>query len=143
MGARSWSPISRSSRFAAASRSRRGRTAIPSIPCAGTFIPNTNSTTSWPPSGRYFVGDFIGEFEPGNLVLTGPNLPHNWVSDLPEGVVVPLRCRIVQFSEDFIGNAMKVLPELERLRPGARAEPARRAVHPGDRRRDRADRSKN
>ena len=35
--------------------------------------------------GRYFVGDFIGEFEPGNLVLTGPNLPHNWVSDVPEG----------------------------------------------------------
>ena len=31
-------------------------------------------------SGRYFVGDFIGAFEPGNLVLTGPNLPHNWVS---------------------------------------------------------------
>ena len=62
--------------------------------------------------GRYFVGDFIGEFEPGNLVLTGPNLPHNWVSELPEGSVVPLRCRIVQFSQDFIGNAMKVLPEL-------------------------------
>ena len=33
-------------------------------------------------TGRYFVGDFIGEFEPGNLVLTGPNLPHNWVSDI-------------------------------------------------------------
>jgi AraC-like DNA-binding protein len=62
--------------------------------------------------GRYFVGDFIGEFEPGNLVLTGPNLPHNWVSDLPDGTTVPLRCRIVQFSEDFIGNATKVLPEL-------------------------------
>jgi AraC-like DNA-binding protein len=62
--------------------------------------------------GRYFVGDFIGEFEPGNLVLTGPNLPHNWVSDLPEGATVPLRCRIVQFSEDFIGNATRALPEL-------------------------------
>ena len=36
-------------------------------------------------TGRYFVGDFIGEFEPGNLVLTGPNLPHNWVSDVPAG----------------------------------------------------------
>ena len=34
-------------------------------------------------TGRYFVGDFIGTFEPGNLVLTGPNLPHNWVSDVP------------------------------------------------------------
>ena len=36
-------------------------------------------------AGRYFVGDFIGEFEPGNLVLTGPNLPHNWVSDVAPG----------------------------------------------------------
>ena len=66
-------------------------------------------------SGRYFVGDFIGAFEPGNLVLTGPNLPHNWVSELPEGAVVPLRCRIVQFSQEFIGNAMTALPELAAL----------------------------
>ena len=49
-------------------------------------------------TGRYFVGDFIGEFEPGNLVLTGPNLPHNWVSDVPAGTSVPLRGRVVQFS---------------------------------------------
>ena len=44
--------------------------------------------------GRYFVGDFIGEFEPGNLVLTGPNLPHNWISDVPDwpggGLALPL-----------------------------------------------------
>jgi AraC-like DNA-binding protein len=63
-------------------------------------------------SGRYFVGDFIGEFEPGNLVLTGPNLPHNWVSDVPAGTFVPLRNRIVQFSEEFMAQATRVLPEL-------------------------------
>ena len=81
--------------------------------------------------GRYFVGDFIGDFEPGNLVLTGPNLPHNWISEVPPGGTVPLRCRIVQFSEDFIGNTMKVLPELgslshvlERSRHGALFSPA-------------------
>jgi AraC-like DNA-binding protein len=62
--------------------------------------------------GRYFVGDFIGEFEPGNLVITGPNLPHNWVSDIPKGSSVPLRGRIIQFNEDFVGNAVRVLPEL-------------------------------
>lgn len=62
--------------------------------------------------GRYFVGDFIGEFEPGNLVLTGPNLPHNWVSDLPPDVVIPLRGRVLQFSELFIGDVKKVFPEL-------------------------------
>ena len=68
-------------------------------------------------AGRYFVGDFIGEFEPGNLVLAGPNLPHNWVSDVPEGSTIPLRCRILQFSEGFIGDIMKVLPELAALGP--------------------------
>ena len=62
--------------------------------------------------GRYFVGDFIGEFEPGNLVLTGPNLPHNWVSDVPDGESVPLRCRFIQFDEDFIGRAIQTFPEM-------------------------------
>jgi AraC-like DNA-binding protein len=62
--------------------------------------------------GRYFVGDFIGEFEPGNLILTGPNLPHNWVSDVPDGETVPLRCRFIQFDEDFIGRAIRTFPEM-------------------------------
>lgn len=77
-------------------------------------------------SGRYFVGDFIGQFEPGNLVLTGPNLPHNWVSDLPVDVAVPLRGRIIQFSEEFIGDTMKLMPELSGL--GTLLESSRRGV---------------
>ena len=68
-------------------------------------------------NGRYFVGDFIGEFEPGNLVLTGPNLPHNWVSDVPPDVVIPLRGRVVQFSELFISDVKKVFPELAQFQP--------------------------
>ena len=63
-------------------------------------------------SGHYFVGDFIGEFAPGNLVLTGPNLPHNWVSDVAAGEVVPMRGRIVQFSEQFVCDAVRTFPEL-------------------------------
>ncbi|HET8728901.1 MAG TPA: AraC family transcriptional regulator [Alphaproteobacteria bacterium] len=66
-------------------------------------------------SGRYFVGDFIGTFEPGNLVLTGPNLPHNWVSDTVPGTDVPVRSRVVQFSEAFVTEAMALLPELRCL----------------------------
>jgi AraC-like DNA-binding protein len=62
--------------------------------------------------GRYFVGDFFGEFEPGNLVLTGPNLPHNWISDVPAGQTVPLRCRFIQFSEVFIAGAITAFREL-------------------------------
>lgn len=62
--------------------------------------------------GQYFVGDFIGEFEPGNLVLTGPNLPHNWVSDVPPGTSLPLRCRVLQFSQSFVADASAIFPEL-------------------------------
>ena len=32
-------------------------------------------------SGHFYVGTYAGEFGPGNLVMTGPNLPHMWVSD--------------------------------------------------------------
>jgi len=63
-------------------------------------------------SGHYFVGDFIGNFEPGNLVLTGPNLPHNWVSEVTADTKVPLRSRVLQFTEEFIADAMALLPEL-------------------------------
>src|SRR5260221_12809468 len=38
--------------------------------------------------GRQFVGDYIGEFAPGNFVVTGSNLPHNWVSDLVPGEII-------------------------------------------------------
>lgn len=32
-------------------------------------------------TGTRFVGDQVGRFGPGDLVLTGPNLPHVWRSD--------------------------------------------------------------
>ncbi len=76
-------------------------------------------------SGKVFVGDWIGQFQPGQVVLTGPRLPHNWVStDLPdEGV--PLRDLVIQFphepllraSQD-ISELAEVLPMLERARHG-------------------------
>lgn len=77
-------------------------------------------------TGQYFVGDFIGNFEPGNLVLTGPNLPHNWVSHLADGESVPLRGRVLQFTEEFIGDAMALLPELAACQ--AMLEASRRGV---------------
>lgn len=49
-------------------------------------------------SGKVFVGDWIAPFQPGQLVLTGPRLPHNWVStDLPVGGVAE-RDLVIQFS---------------------------------------------
>jgi len=63
-------------------------------------------------TGHYFVGDFIGDFGPGNLVMTGPNLPHNWVSHVAPGATVDLRSRVVQFREDFLTRISDVFPEM-------------------------------
>ena len=62
-------------------------------------------------SGRCYIGDHIGEFGPGQLVLTGPNLPHNWISDVPEGTVILLRNRIVQFPETLLHQIAELFPE--------------------------------
>ena len=66
--------------------------------------------------GKYFVGDFIGDFAPGNLVLTGPNLPHNWLSDVEADRVIARRCLVLQFAEPVIEGAITVFPELSTLR---------------------------
>jgi AraC-like DNA-binding protein len=68
-------------------------------------------------SGKAFVGDWIGQFQPGHLVLTGPRLPHNWISmDLPEGGV-PERDFVIQFPHDPIANSSQLIPELRSILP--------------------------
>jgi len=62
-------------------------------------------------TGKYFVGDHVGTFAPGNLVLMGSNLPHNWVSDVAEGEVIEQRNLVIQFEQDFVSHCMKVFPE--------------------------------
>lgn len=62
--------------------------------------------------GRSFVGDHVGTFEPGNLIMTGPNLPHNWISEMPPGASVPERGLIVQFGECFVKRCMESFPEM-------------------------------
>jgi AraC-like DNA-binding protein len=64
-------------------------------------------------TGTFFVGDHIGEFGPGNLVVTGPNLPHNWVCDIEEGAVVPLRDGVLQFSRETAERMVAAFPELQ------------------------------
>ena len=62
-------------------------------------------------SGQYFVG----RFAPGNLVLMAPNLPHNWVSELPEGSTVDRRNLILQFSQEFLTERVLAFPEMRYL----------------------------
>lgn len=66
-------------------------------------------------SGKMFVGDYIGNFQPGTLVLSGPNLPHNWVSDIAHGEEVKDRDMLIQFSDGVLRDLMRVCLELEEI----------------------------
>jgi AraC-like DNA-binding protein len=67
-------------------------------------------------SGVMMVGDHIGEFEPGCLVLTGPNVPHNWVSDIEPGTLIRNRDMLIQFSAEWANRVTGFCPELGSIR---------------------------
>lgn len=68
-------------------------------------------------SGKVFVGDWIGPFQPGHVVLTGPRLPHNWLSlDTPEGGVSQ-RDLVIQFPHEPLLQSAHLIPELAELQP--------------------------
>lgn len=70
-------------------------------------------------TGTRFIGDHVNPFKPGDVVFTGPNLPHLWRSDLEyfegrqqlwtEGIVI-------YFPEDFLGNQFLQKNEMYRIR---------------------------
>ena len=69
--------------------------------------------------GKVFVGDYIGNFQPGHLVMTGPHLPHNWIStDYPdEGEKVAIRDKVLQFNPEPLHKAAELIPELRQVLP--------------------------
>lgn len=80
-------------------------------------------------SGKVFIGDYIGQFEAGNLFLTGPRLPHNWISTINPEEKVQSRDMLVQFDQYLIQDMAKaaaefaeLLPMLDRAKYGIRFE---------------------
>ncbi|RYU97640.1 helix-turn-helix domain-containing protein [Emticicia agri] len=62
--------------------------------------------------GKRFVGDHVANFEAGDLVLLGSNLPHFWRSDINSKNTGELHEAIVlQFSTDFVNHILANLPE--------------------------------
>jgi AraC-like DNA-binding protein len=80
-------------------------------------------------TGTRFVGDHIQRFQAGDLVFTGPNLPHLWRSDQEYFVPdQPLSTRgiVIYFHEDFLGTNLLQKKELLEIRQ--LLEKARRGI---------------
>ncbi|MFF1829112.1 AraC family transcriptional regulator [Paenarthrobacter sp. NPDC058040] len=67
--------------------------------------------------GKFIVGDYVGTFEPGNVVLVGPGLPHDWVSDVEPGEVLVNRDAVIQFEGAWVEQAAGLVPELAQIKP--------------------------
>ena len=69
--------------------------------------------------GKRFIGDNIENFEDGDLIFIGPNLPHFWRNDksfYENKKEQKVRLIVVHFPEDFLGSAFFNAPELFHIR---------------------------
>lgn len=65
--------------------------------------------------GKAFVGDYIGDFKAGDLFMTGPNLPHNWITDQVYSEPVEIRDMLIQFSHDSVEKLAHGFPEFSQV----------------------------
>lgn len=99
---------------------------LPAFPFNWHVHPEVELTLITEGRGRRFVGDHIGEFTPGDLVLLGSDLPHTWYSQPPRKPRTSRTSRnpggharslVVQFRPDFLGETFYEAPEMQTLRP--------------------------
>ena len=67
-------------------------------------------------SGRYVVGDAVGAYDPGQLVLVGPGLPHHWIADAGGGSLADTHA-VLHFSDAWVRGCQAAVPELRALDP--------------------------
>ncbi|WP_145151056.1 AraC family transcriptional regulator [Pseudomonas oryzihabitans] len=63
-------------------------------------------------SGRLLAGDYVGPFAAGHVAMIGPDLPHDWIGDLPPGEVLAGRDVVIQFNGELLRSLSAVAPEL-------------------------------
>lgn len=64
--------------------------------------------------GKRFVGDIIENFQEGDLILLGPNIPHYWKNDdiHDHSDQMQAKAIVVLFSEDFLGDKFFTVQEM-------------------------------
>ena len=65
--------------------------------------------------GKALVGDYIGDFKAGDLFMTGPNLPHNWITDQVWSKPVEVRDMLIQFSHRSVEKLAEGFPEFSQV----------------------------
>lgn len=63
--------------------------------------------------GQRYIGDHIGSYDDGDLVLLGPNLPHTWQSTNKINPDKPHHAIVMWFTHEWAERLFAVMPELQ------------------------------
>lgn len=84
------------------------------IPFEWHHHPEYELTLTLNSRGQRFIGDHVGAYEHGDLVLVGPNLPHTWSSRMKLDDSEPHRALVFWFRQDwidgFLSSAVEFAP---------------------------------
>ena len=70
-------------------------------------------------TGTRLIGDSVGRFSPGELIMIGSKIPHVWHSDKPVNSKDDSKkpeTIYIQFKEDFAGGKFNSLPEFQTIK---------------------------
>lgn len=81
--------------------------------CPFHYHPEIELTLIVGSSGHRYVGDHIGRFAPGDLVLMGPNLPHSYINDTK--FFGQAHSVVLQFLPECLGSDFFQLGELKAI----------------------------
>ncbi len=79
----------------------------PTLKEAWHFHPEVEICLTLKSEGKRFVGNNIADYQVGDLVLFGANLPHGFITELPSEQIV------IQMQESFLGEAFLDKPEIK------------------------------
>lgn len=63
--------------------------------------------------GLSFIGNYAGEFQPGDIFFIGKNVPHTFQKRYKEMITSAV---VIQFKEDFLGNDFLKVPEIRDIK---------------------------
>ncbi len=98
------------------SLSRLNRRLDDSIPFQWHHHPEYELTLTLNSQGQRFIGDHVGQYGDGDLVLVGPNLPHTWYSREKLVTDSPHIALVMWFHPDLMERVTKNLVEFQTVR---------------------------
>jgi AraC-like DNA-binding protein len=85
----------------------------PTVPFEWHHHPEFELTLTTNSRGHRFVGDHVGTYDDGDLVMLGPNIPHTWASSSKIDDAAPHNVMVIWFKPDWARGLTGLLTELK------------------------------